>query len=213
MLSLLYQFPGWLQRLYRGVVWRKNTSSKVIYLTFDDGCIPEVTPRVLDLLREAGAKATFFYVGDNIRRHPELFARIVAEGHAVGNHTTRHLAGLQTPTDAYLADVEATDRLLDRVAGTERVRLFRPPYGRMRPAQKRALLRTHTIVLWDVLTHDYSPRYTPERIMQVIRRYSRPGSVVVFHDSLKAADNMLAVLPEALRFWKEQGYEVRRIED
>lgn len=216
-MRILYQFPDWLQRLYRGVLWRVPVSSKVVYLTFDDGCIPEVTPLVLDILDRYNVKATFFLVGDNVRKYPDVFRLLVERGHAVGNHTCHHLAGWQTSVTGYLEDVRLADGIIDTCLGVEkaagRLHLFRPPYGRSKLRQRRRLQKTHCIVLWDVLTHDYNPCYTPERIMAVIRRYTRPGSVVVFHDSLKAKDNMLEVLPVAIRWWRQQGYSFGKLDD
>lgn len=209
----LYQIPSVIQRLYRGVVWRKQPqgvqpSGKVVYLTFDDGCIPEVTPKVLDILGHYGVKATFFCVGDNVSKYPDLFRRIVAEGHAVGNHTFHHLAGWRTRSADYTADVANADRCMAATIGQgwHYPTLFRPPYGRMRSSQKRALRRTHKIVLWDVLTHDYNHRYSTEKILSIVRRYSRNGSIVVFHDSLKSADRMLPALPKAIEYWLSAGY-------
>ncbi len=209
-MRLFYQFPTWMQRLYTGVLWqRPDTSSKVIYLTFDDGCIPEVTPQVLSILERYGAKATFFMVGDNIRKYPEVFEQVRAAGHTIGNHTYHHVKGRKMTTEAYLTEVRICDELL-RNHGVK-PRLLRPPYGKMSFAQKRVLTQTHTVVLWDLLTHDYNPRFTPERIMRAIQRYSRNGSIVVFHDSLKAQQNMLAVLPQAIEFWLQEGYELRAL--
>ncbi len=199
-----------MQRLYRGVLWQKpDSSSKVIYLTFDDGCVPEITPKVLDILEHYGVRATFFMVGDNIRKHPEVFEQVRVAGHTIGNHTYHHVKGRKLTLEAYLKEVRICDELLKR-KGVE-PRLVRPPYGKMTFAQKRALCKTHTVVLWDLLTHDYNPRFTPERIMRAIRRYSRNGSIVVFHDSLKAEQNMLTVLPQALAYWQAEGYELRTL--
>lgn len=212
---ICYQFPMWLQRLYGGVTWRIKESSKVIYLTFDDSCIPEVTPDLLSLLREWGARATFFCVGDNIRKYPYLFKQIVEEGHSVGNHTYHHIAGLRSTRHTYQREIEETDRLidslLDELGKVRTVKLFRPPYGRMRLSQRIQAGKTHKIVLWDLLTHDYNKKYTPEQIMYAIEHYSRDGSIVVFHDSLKSKDNVLSVLPQALQWWHQNGYEVRAL--
>ena len=160
--SLLYQFPTWLQRLYGGVTWRMNPSSKVVYLTFDDGPIPECTPQVLDILAQYKVKATFFMVGENAERYPDLLARVRAEGHAIGNHTFHHLRGCKVCTEKYLSDTEKANTILH----THR---FRPPHGRMKYSQKKQLLRTgHTIYLWDVLTHDYNPCYSIEKMLAVL---------------------------------------------
>ena len=184
-MRLLYQFPTWLQRLYRGVVWRMNPSSKVVYLTFDDGPIPECTPQVLDILAQYGVKATFFMVGENVERYPQLLARVREEGHAVGNHTYHHLRGYKTCTHTYLQDAHKANTILQ-------THLFRPPHGRMKYSQKQ-LLREEgwNIYLWDVLTHDYNPRYTVEKMLAVVKRYTRNGSIIVMHDSLKSRDRML----------------------
>ncbi len=199
-----------MQRLYTGVLWRKpDPSSKVIYLTFDDGCIPEVTTQVLAILEHYDVKATFFMVGDNIRKHPAIFKQVQAAGHAIGNHTFHHVKGRKMTNEVYLKEVRLGDKILEQHG--VKPRLLRPPYGKMKLSQKRILQETHTIVLWDLLTHDYNPRFTPEHIMRAIRRYSRNGSIVIFHDSLKAQKNMLAVLPQAIEFWLQEGYELRTL--
>lgn len=233
MISLLYQIPSCLQRLYRGVVWRADKAPYLpsasfpqqgqgasLYLTFDDGPIPEMTPRILEILREKQVKATFFCVGDNVRKYPELLEAILADGHSVGNHTFHHLPGLQTSTEQYLRDVVAAEEIINRAlpdnqSGSARQSiglcpLFRPPYGRMRPSQKRELLRRgYTIVLWDVLTHDYNPRYSTDKLVRIVRQYTRPGSVVVFHDSLRSGERMLRALPLVIDFWRSEGYDLR----
>lgn len=204
-LPWLYQFPTWLQHCYSGVTWRKDPSSKVLYLTFDDGPIPECTPYILDILSLYGVKATFFIVGDNAVKYPELLDRIRQEGHMVGNHTFRHLRGIKTSTADYLSDVNMADAVVHSP-------LFRPPHGRMRAAQKRALLQAgYQIYLWDVLTHDYNPAYTPEQMLQIIQRYVRNGSIITCHDSLKSRDRLLGFLPMMIVWCKEQGYSFERL--
>ena len=203
VVRLLYQFPTWLQRLYRGVVWRMNPSSKVVYLTFDDGPIAECTPQVLDVLSQYGVKATFFMVGENAARNPELLQRIKSEGHAVGNHTFHHKRGHQTDLITYLRDVEQANQLLS-------TSLFRPPHGRMTYSQKKALLEAgYTVYLWDVLTHDYNLRYSPEKMLSIVKRFTRNGSIIVLHDSLKSCDRMLVVLPQIIQWLQDQGFELR----
>lgn len=198
---LLYQFPTALQRLYSGVEWRISPSSKVVYLTFDDGPVPECTPEVLDILADYHVHATFFMVGENAFRYPELVARVRAEGHAVGNHTYHHLKGFRFSTGTYLKNIAQADKILH-------TRLFRPPYGRMHYAEKRALLDAgYRICLWDVLTHDYNPSYSPERMLSVIRHYTRRGSIINFHDSVKSRDRLLKVLPPAIEWLLNEGYQ------
>jgi len=208
-----------MQHLYPKVTWRRGDASvrptndkRVIYLTFDDGPIPEVTPRILDILREKKVKATFFVVGDNVRKHPELLQSILNEGHRVGNHTFHHLPGWQTSLAEYLRDVSACDEQLAAAMNTQQLTrsdhpLFRPPYGRMRANQLRELRNAgYEIILWDVLTHDYNPRFSTEKLLNIVRRYSRNGSIVVFHDSLKSNERMLAALPQAIDWWYDNGF-------
>ena len=192
-----------MQRLYRGVVWRMNPSSKVVYLTFDDGPIPQCTPQVLDILRQYNAKATFFMVAENAERYPELLARVKAEGHSIGNHTYSHMRGHQSCNHTYVANALHGEQILQ-------TRLFRPPHGRMRYSQKRAMLQAgYTIYLWDVLTHDYNPNYTPDKMLRIVQRFTRNGSIITFHDSLKSIDKLKHALPLALKWMREQGYEFR----
>lgn len=178
-----------------------NPSSKVVYLTFDDGPIPECTPQVLDVLATYGVKATFFMVGENVERYPDLLKRVREEGHAIGNHTYHHLKGYKTCTHSYLQDAQRADALLH-------THLFRPPHGRMKYSQKRALLnKGQQIYLWDVLTHDYNPRYSVEKMLSVVMRYTRDGSIIVMHDSLKSKERMLKLLPQMIEWLQNQGYK------
>lgn len=203
--SLLYQFPTWLQRLYTGVVWRKDSSSKVVYLTFDDGPIPECTPAVLDILARYGVKASFFMVAANAERYPELLMRVRSEGHTVGNHTYHHMRGNQSCIQNYVADALRGESVLA-------TKLFRPPHGRMRYSQKNAMLAAgYTIYLWDVLTHDYNPRYSVEKILSVVKRYTRNGSIIVMHDSIKSRDRMLKVLPLVIEWLQSEGYQLEAL--
>ena len=200
-IRLLYQFPTWLQRLYRGVVWRMNPSSKVVYLTFDDGPIPECTPQLLDILKQYGVKATFFMVAENAERYPELLARVRDEGHVVGNHTYHHMRGYKHDTQTYVRDALRGAEVLQTT-------LFRPPHGRMRNNQKKALINQgYTIYLWDVLTHDYNPHYSVDKMLAVVKRYTRNGSILVMHDSLKSKDRMLEALPQIIEWLQSNGYK------
>ena len=201
------------QRLYPFAAFRvKNAGdAKVAYLTFDDGTIPEVTPRVLEILARYGVKATFFVVGENIEKYPEVFKQVVQAGHAIGNHTYNHIKGWQYSTDEYLANVVKCEALLSPSA-SRLSPLFRPPYGKATWLQRRALTRMgYRIYMWDVLTHDYNASYTSERMLQIIRRYTRNGSVINFHDSLKSNERMLATLPKAIEWLQAEGYELRTL--
>lgn len=195
------QFPRFLRPLFgKSVQWNVQTSSKVIYLTFDDGPVPEVTPQVLDILDAFGWKATFFCVGDNVRKHPELYREVLKRGHRTANHTYNHLKGFETPTDKYIENVALAAQYIDS-------NLFRPPHGHITYKQIRLLKKNYQLIMWDVITHDYNQSLTPEQVYKNVERYLRKGSIVVFHDSMKARENVLAVLPRALAFWKENGYQ------
>ena len=172
---------------------------KKIYLTFDDGPVPGVTPAALSVLKEHDVKATFFCVGDNVRKHPGIFQQIIAEGHAVGNHTYHHVDGWNTPARAYLREVQQCAEVVPS-------KIFRPPYGRMRPPQRKAIQRKFTVVLWDVLTCDFNKELSGEDCLELALNYSRPGSIVVFHDSEQAKERMLSALPRFLDEMQGRGY-------
>ncbi len=197
----MYQFPTWMQKLYPGVVWRKDKDRKVIYLTMDDGPIPQCTPQVLDILSQYGVKATFFMVAENAVRYPSLLERVRNEGHSIGNHTYHHVRGYKVDCQKYMDDV----LLAEQVLGTK---LFRPPHGRMKASQKREILtQGYTICLWDVLTHDYNPNFSVDHMLSVVKRYVRNGSIITCHDSLKSRDRVLKLLPRMIEFLLDQGYE------
>lgn len=189
-----------LQRLYP---CGKCRVGEAVYLTFDDGPIPEVTPKVLAILDRYGVKATFFMVGENIDKHPEVFEQVVQAGHAIGNHTYNHMKGWKVSTAEYLANVQKFPK---------ETKLFRPPYGRTWIWQRRAVKRLgYEIYLWDVLTRDYNPRRTPEAMLRQIQRCTRPGSIINFHDSVKSNERMLKVLPEAIEWLLTNGYELKTL--
>ena len=199
-----------VQRLYPCGKWRVG---KAVYLTFDDGPIPEVTPKVLEILDRYGVKATFFMVGENIDKHPEVFEQVVQAGHSIGNHTYNHMKGWKFSTAEYIANVrkweEAAKRQHPDGVGAPVVNLFRPPYGRTWIWQRKAVKQMgYEIYLWDVLTRDYNPRRTPEAMLAQIKRQTRPGSIINFHDSVKSNERMLAVLPKAIEWLQKEGYEL-----
>lgn len=212
-LRILYQFPDFLHRLYPQALWRGDTTTQSVYLTFDDGPVPEVTPAVLDILDQFGVKATFFWVGENLIKYPHLAQEVVRRGHRVGNHTYNHLSGWSVSADDYKANVlKAQAVMWDVIPGLKRSDetplLFRPPYGKLRREVYPWLLdQGYKIVLWDIVTHDYNRNYSPEQIERIIWRYVRNGSILLFHDSLKSKDNTLIVLPSVLHRLSVEGYK------
>lgn len=194
------QFPRFFRPLVgRNIIWRKKTSSKVIYLTFDDGPVPDITPAVLAILDQYNWKATFFCVGENVSKHPDIYNEILQQGHKTGNHTYNHLKGFSCNSADYLLNVQKAAQFIDSD-------LFRPPHGQISAKQIKLLKNDYQLVMWDVITHDYNQKLSPEQVLSNITNNVRSGSIVVFHDSVKAADNMLTVLPLALDFWISKGY-------
>ena len=195
----------WLRWLYPRATWRMDKNERAVYLTFDDGPIPEATPFILKTLAEFGVHATFFMVGDNVRKHPELYDQIVAAGHQVGNHTFNHWGGFKHTTRSYSENVQKANELIHS-------HLFRPPHGWMRWEQYFWVGRKYRIVMWDLVTRDYSKWMTADDIVANVKRYARNGSIITFHDSLKSIDKLHYALPESLRWLKEQGYEFKTFE-
>lgn len=201
---LIEQTPDFIRKLIPGAVWRLPQKEKTVYLTFDDGPIPEVTPWVLDLLRKYNIKATFFCVGDNVRKHPEVFKMLVSAGHSVGNHTFNHLQGFKVKSDKYVENVELADAYISS-------NLFRPPHGHLRIRQGTRLSKKFRFVMWDVITRDYNRKLSGEYVLNVVKRYVRNGSIIVFHDSIKAEKNMRYALPRAIEFLLSEGYKFEKI--
>lgn len=189
-----------LRALYPDFVWRMPTTEKTLYLTFDDGPIPGVTEWVLEQLDAFGAKATFFCIGDNVVKNPVVFEQVRSGGHAIGNHTFNHLNGWKTDETTYLANIEQCRRVLPATT------LFRPPYGRITRSQARAVRQTHRVVMWDVLSGDFSAALSPEVVLQKTLKYTRPGSILLFHDSLKARRKMQYALPRVLAHFSERSF-------
>lgn len=188
--------------LYPEAIWRlKAKGRKVAYLTFDDGPIPEVTPWVLDTLASKGVKATFFMVGDNARRNPDLVKRVRAEGHSIGNHTMHHTKAFGTSTFRYMRDITEAALLIDSS-------LFRPPHGMMHWSVARLIKSHYNVVMYDVVTRDYNSSISGDRVFNNVKRYVRNGSIIVFHDSLKAEKNMRYALPKSIDWLLSQGYEL-----
>lgn len=196
------QPPLLYRLLFPEAIWRiKQKRRKVAYITFDDGPIPDVTPWVLDTLDRYDVKATFFLVGDNVRRYPELFEQIKRRGHSYGNHTMHHLQGFREHRIRYMRDITEADNLIDSP-------LFRPPHGIIRWSQAKAIKDKYNIIMYDLVTRDYSRKMTPDNVFYNVCRYARNGSIIVFHDSLKAQSNMMPVLPKAIEWLQSEGYEL-----
>ena len=192
--------PALLRSLtQKNLIWKIPGEPGKIFLTFDDGPIPEITPKVLDILARYNAKATFFCVGDNVAKHPEVFQQIVDAEHATGNHTFHHLNGWKTSVEEYIKDVNKCKILVES-------HLFRPPYGRIRLSALKRLSKEYDIIMWSVLTGDYDKALTPEKVLKSALDHTVDGSIVVFHDSLKAADNLFFALPRFLEHFSEKGY-------
>jgi len=198
---LIEQPPLFYRLLFPEALWRiKHRKEKLVFLTFDDGPVPEVTPWVLDMLDRYDIKATFFMVGDNVARHPELYEEVRRRGHSYGNHTMHHLQGMKVSTYRYMRDITEANDLIDSS-------LFRPPHGLLRWKQARAIKDRYNIVMYDLVTRDYSKKLNPEQVFGNVKRYARNGSIIVFHDSLKAERNMKAVLPRAIEWLLARGYK------
>lgn len=199
------QPPQFIRRLYPRACWRMNASEKSVYLTFDDGPIPEVTPWVLDVLDKYHIKATFFMVGDNVRKHPDEYKMVVERGHRIGNHTYNHLKGFEELTERYIANIDKADCYLS-------TDLFRPPHGLMRMDQYRALSERYRIIMWDLVTRDYNPNLNGRQILRKVKQYARNGSIITFHDSLRSVHNLHYALPRAIEWLMQEGYEFKVFE-
>jgi len=186
------------------MTWDLPGEHRDVYLTFDDGPTPVVTPWVIDRLEEAGARATFFCLGRNVDKHPEIYRQILAAGHSVGNHSYSHLKGFRSSIKRYMDDIGLAAGMIDS-------KLFRPPYGRIFPGQVKAVMQQYDIIMWDVLSIDYNTSLSGERVLQNVTRHVKPGSIIVFHDSDKAAENLYYALPRTLEFLRQEGYSMRSI--
>ena len=197
----------YLRWLYPKALWRMDRREHAVYLTFDDGPIPESTPFILDTLRRYAIKATFFMVGDNVRKHPDLYEQIRSEGHQVGNHTHNHISGFRHSLHSYSYNVEKANAYIHS-------HLFRPPHGWIRPVQYALLTqqKRYKMVMWDLVTRDYSKWLNADDVVNNVMRYARNGSIITFHDSLKAIDKLRTALPQSIEWLKEQGYAFKTFE-
>jgi len=198
-IGLIVRPPKWLRIFSGGTIWQVNGCKNELFLTFDDGPIPELTPWVLDTLNSYGAKATFFCVGDNVRRYPELYERIRDEGHGIGNHSYSHLNGFGMSIRRYIEDIFKARQYIDS-------ELFRPPYGCLRIRARHILKKRFRIIMWDILSMDFDRSLEPRQVVRNVVGKMKPGSVVVFHDNLKAKANLEYALPRILDFYSKRGY-------
>ena len=202
-----------VKKIFSNQVWDIPNTDKKIYLTFDDGPTPEVTEWVLTVLQQYKVQATFFCIGDNIRKHPEIFQKIISEGHAIGNHTFNHLQGWKTPDKTYLSNTSLCDQEIHE-SGNSRLlsNLFRPPYGKITLSQSAKLRKQgYKIIMWDVLSADFDNTITKEKCLENVVKNTTQGSIIVFHDSKKAFKNLEYALPKAIEFLKKKGFQFCKI--
>lgn len=196
-----FSIPWIVSVLYKNLIWKIPATKKVIYLTFDDGPVPETTEWILNELSKFNVGATFFCVGENVQKYPNLVTLIKEKGHSLGNHTFNHKNGKKTSTHQYLANIRKCAEVIDS-------RLFRPPYGKLTLQQTRGILRNNfKIIMWSLLSYDFDQTVNPEKIFRRITRRTRPGKIVVFHDNIKALSNLKAILPRYLDYCTQEGYK------
>lgn len=196
----------WIKKIFNDLTWDIPNSDNKIYLTFDDGPIPKVTEWVLDLLKSEEIKATFFCIGDNIKKHPEIYKRILSEGHQTGNHTFNHLNGWKTETNNYIDNFKLCETENLKL-NTEHSFLFRPPYGKIKPSQSKAIRQLgYKIIMWDVLSYDFDSSTSKEKCLENVISYTVQGSIIVFHDSIKSEQNLKFALPKAIQVLKDKGF-------
>jgi peptidoglycan/xylan/chitin deacetylase (PgdA/CDA1 family) len=206
MAGFRIQPPLFFRWMYPGAYWRAKSAVPAVYLTFDDGPVPEVTPHVLDILNTEGVKGNFFCLGRNVEQYPSLFQRILKEGHSIGNHTYSHLKSSKSSRLEYLSDIEKAAQYISSD-------FFRPPYGNLWPHWAATIKKDYKLVFWDVLSEDYDASKTPEHCFNTVMRFTRNGSLIVFHDSLKAKDRLIPVLPQIIASLKQKGYVFKTLAD
>jgi len=207
---MLHKTPRLIQWLYPSLTWKKNVSDASIYLTFDDGPIPGLTEYILDELKRFDVKATFFCVGDNLKKYPQIAQRALSEGHRLGNHSYNHLNGWQTNTLDYVSNVVRCQKeLID--LNNKGPQLFRPPYGKIKRSQIKHLKEKYEIIMWDVLSGDFLPTISPDKCLSKSISSTKPGSIIIFHDNIKAEKNVRYALPRYIEHFKNQGYSFQTL--
>jgi peptidoglycan/xylan/chitin deacetylase (PgdA/CDA1 family) len=205
-----------IKKIFSNYVWDVTSTENKIYLTFDDGPIPEITEWVLEELKKYNANATFFCIGNNIEKHPEIFEKLINEGHSIGNHTFNHLNGWKTSTREYMENFklcEASISNLQTKIYNLKSKLFRPPYGKIKTSQSKKLRQLgYKIIMWDVLSADYDTSISPEQCLDNVLKNVTSGSIIVFHDSVKAFPNLEYTLPKALKYWQEKGFVFEKLD-
>ncbi|MEX2513753.1 MAG: polysaccharide deacetylase family protein [Cyclobacteriaceae bacterium] len=201
-----YRIPKIITWIYPDYVWNMDRNDPKIYLTFDDGPVPEVTDYVLDQLLQYKMKATFFMVGDNIHKHPDLARQVVSADHGIGNHTYNHLKGSASSLSDYLINTQKCQETIQSILNIS-TKLFRPPYGSMTMAQKKEMMHQYKIIFWDLLSGDYKTKGSPKKSLYQLKEKTKNGSIILFHDQLKTHSFLKAVLPEYLKFIDGEGYQ------
>jgi peptidoglycan/xylan/chitin deacetylase (PgdA/CDA1 family) len=202
-----HKTPIILKKIFPGLTWqREPTAEKKIYLTFDDGPVPDLTEYVIDLLAQYNARATFFCVGDNIRKYPEILTKVDRGGHRIGNHTFHHVKGWKMSHQAYLDDIDLCEKIIRENASDQPFNLFRPPYGQIKPGQIGPVAKKYEIIMWSVLAYDFEKRLNTRNAINKCIQYSKNGSIVVFHDNYKAEKNLKTILPAYLQHFSNEGF-------
>ena len=208
---LFTKTPSLLKTIYPDCLWKMNTEEKILYLTFDDGPIPEITPFVLDELKKWNAHATFFCIGKNVDANPEIFKKIIDEGHAIGNHTYDHLNGWNTSDEIYFDNIEKCRDVFSAYSLLPTAALFRPPYGKLKPSQYSKLKSEYKLVMWDVLSFDFDLSMNEEKVLDNVLKNAEAGSIIVMHDSLKAKPKVEFALPKILQHFSDKGFKFEKL--
>jgi len=213
MKSYFHKTPSFIMRFFSKYTWRFSTKKKELFLTFDDGPTPEITEFILAELKKFNAKATFFCIGKNVKNYPELFKKIISDGHSIGNHTHNHLKGWKTESNHYVDNILLCDKTLTEFKNpTTNPKLFRPPYGKVKKLQAKELLKKgYKIIMWSVLSADFDLKISNEKCLQNVLKNTKKGNIIVFHDSLKAAERMKYALPKVLKEYTDKGFIFKAI--